>query len=118
MIYFLNYALHKWLSVKEGMFRKKSPIFMGLFCFIYLIEFRVKINLPYLWYCVNDRKAVILHSEIRDVHQLSADVYYFFMRGCLARCTQKSETYTSLQLTFTISSCEDALHVALRSQKQ
>ena len=33
MIYFLNYALHKWLSVKEGMFRKKSPIFMGLFLF-------------------------------------------------------------------------------------
>lgn len=37
MIYFLNYALHKWLSVKEGMFRKKSPIFMGLFFVLYTL---------------------------------------------------------------------------------
>ena len=54
--------------------------------------------------CGNEEFAVTLHSEIRDVHRLAADVDYFFRaRMLFARCTQKSETSTGLQPTLTIS---------------
>ena len=38
-------------------------------------------NFIILRYCVGFRKAVILHSEIRDVHQSPVDVYYLFVQN-------------------------------------
>ena len=35
---------------------------------------------------VNGRNIVILHSNIRVFYRLAADVDYFFVRECFARC--------------------------------
>ncbi len=45
---------------------------------------------------------VILHSEIRDVHRLAADVYYFFRKAQQAKASL---------------SCEDASHVVTQKDK-
>ena len=67
-----------------------------------LINFRIAIfhvkyhifgmQMPNIRDFVNGRNIVILHSEIRVVHRLAADVDYFL--------------------------CEDALHVALKNQRK
>ena len=48
-----------------------------------------------------EEKVVILHSEIRDVHRLAADVDYFFRKAQQAKASL---------------SCEDALHVVTQKQ--
>ena len=48
-----------------------------------------------------EENVVILHSEIRDVHRLAADVDYFFRKAQQAKASL---------------SCEDALHVVTQKQ--